>query len=292
MEKKVTAKDVAREAGVSVATVSYVMNNKEGQKISEATRKKVLQIANLLHYSPNHEAISLATGKNNLIGIMYHLREDSPSRNLEIMHTVNLLIERFCRMKYNCIIIPFDKESASKAPNRLLDGIVAIDIPEQEFKEMAGNYYVPIICVDMIVNDFLFYQICPDISRVAAEAEKALGKGFYLVTDKYDNDAFNALLCSLAPKDRTICFSDCEERSLQALKDKKVLVNGSYLGLIMNRYVKPESMAVFTYQQDPHILSADIRKIHNDIDKKANLVMNIMMNAFEQKFDITHDFRI
>ena len=47
MEKKVTVKDVAREAGVSVATVSYIMNNRTDQKISEATRKKVLQIANL-----------------------------------------------------------------------------------------------------------------------------------------------------------------------------------------------------------------------------------------------------
>ena len=64
MGKKVTVKDVAREAGVSVATVSYIMNNRTDQKISDATRKKVLQIANLLNYTPNSVAKSLATGRN------------------------------------------------------------------------------------------------------------------------------------------------------------------------------------------------------------------------------------
>ena len=41
MGNKVTVKDVAREAGVSVATVSYIMNNRTDVKISDATRKKV-----------------------------------------------------------------------------------------------------------------------------------------------------------------------------------------------------------------------------------------------------------
>lgn len=44
MTSKVTIKDIAREAGVSVATVSYVLNQRNDQKISEETRNKVLHI--------------------------------------------------------------------------------------------------------------------------------------------------------------------------------------------------------------------------------------------------------
>ena len=99
MEKKVTVRDVAREAGVSVATVSYIMNNRTDMKISEETRKKVLQIANLLNYRPSQAAKSLATGRNSMIGLAYRLNPDTPSRNLDLINFSNLLIERLNRLQ-------------------------------------------------------------------------------------------------------------------------------------------------------------------------------------------------
>lgn len=41
MTSKITIKDIAREAGVSVATVSYVLNQRNDQKISEETRTAI-----------------------------------------------------------------------------------------------------------------------------------------------------------------------------------------------------------------------------------------------------------
>lgn len=56
MKNNITIKDVAREAGVSVATVSYVINERNDKRISDKTRKKVLQVINLLGYTPNQSA--------------------------------------------------------------------------------------------------------------------------------------------------------------------------------------------------------------------------------------------
>ncbi len=69
MKNKVTLRDIAKEANVSVATASYVLNNRDDQSISEATRKKVLQIANLYGYKLNFPAKCISSGKTNIIAM-------------------------------------------------------------------------------------------------------------------------------------------------------------------------------------------------------------------------------
>ena len=57
--RRATSADVAREAGVSRATVSYVLNDTPNQKIPEQTREKVLEAARKLAYSPSTAARAL-----------------------------------------------------------------------------------------------------------------------------------------------------------------------------------------------------------------------------------------
>ncbi|MEU9475891.1 LacI family DNA-binding transcriptional regulator [Streptomyces sp. NPDC048191] len=63
----VTSADVARLAGVSRATVSFVLNNTQAHRVSEATRAKVLAAADTLGYVPHAAARSLRAGRNNLV---------------------------------------------------------------------------------------------------------------------------------------------------------------------------------------------------------------------------------
>jgi DNA-binding LacI/PurR family transcriptional regulator len=74
--KKVTSKDVAKAAGVSQATVSYVLNNVAQANISEKTRQHVQQIARDLGYTPNVVAQSLVQGRSHNIGMaLFHPHE-------------------------------------------------------------------------------------------------------------------------------------------------------------------------------------------------------------------------
>jgi LacI family transcriptional regulator len=68
--KRASIKDIARIAEVSVATVSYVLNKKEGSRISEATKKKILEVAKNINYTPNKIAKSLKMSKSKLIGLI------------------------------------------------------------------------------------------------------------------------------------------------------------------------------------------------------------------------------
>lgn len=63
-----TIKDVALKAGVSVTTVSRVLNNRG--YLSEELKKKVLQAMDELNYRPNELARSLSRSRSNIIGLI------------------------------------------------------------------------------------------------------------------------------------------------------------------------------------------------------------------------------
>ncbi|HEY5848990.1 MAG TPA: LacI family DNA-binding transcriptional regulator [Microlunatus sp.] len=65
--KRPTATDVARRAGVSQATVSYVMNDTPHQVIPEPTRQRVLAAATELGYTPSAAARMLVSGKSDVV---------------------------------------------------------------------------------------------------------------------------------------------------------------------------------------------------------------------------------
>ena len=69
MEKQtITIYDVAREAAVSMATVSRVVNG--NPNVKPATRKKVLEVIDRLDYRPNAVARGLASKKTTTVGVI------------------------------------------------------------------------------------------------------------------------------------------------------------------------------------------------------------------------------
>ena len=63
MRKQVSVRDVAREAGVSPATVSYILNDTPGLSFTPETRQRVLAAPQKLHYVANQAAKPLGTGR-------------------------------------------------------------------------------------------------------------------------------------------------------------------------------------------------------------------------------------
>jgi DNA-binding LacI/PurR family transcriptional regulator len=64
---RVTSADVARESGVSRTTVSYVLNDTPGSSISETTRRRVLDAAERLGYTPSAAARTLRSGRSDVV---------------------------------------------------------------------------------------------------------------------------------------------------------------------------------------------------------------------------------
>jgi DNA-binding LacI/PurR family transcriptional regulator len=74
-----TIKDVAKTAGVSIATVSYVLNNRNDM-VGEQTRQHVLEVARQLGYTPNIIARNLQSSRTSLLGYAWHINpSDQPN---------------------------------------------------------------------------------------------------------------------------------------------------------------------------------------------------------------------
>ena len=71
MKKRLSISDIANNLGVSVTTVSFILNGKAKEKrISDALTKKVQDYVKKVDYKPNQLAKSLRTGKSKSIGLL------------------------------------------------------------------------------------------------------------------------------------------------------------------------------------------------------------------------------
>jgi LacI family transcriptional regulator len=107
-------KDVAREAGVSTATVSHVVN---GTKyVTDDTRKRVLEAVERCEYHPNAHARSLASGRSNMIGLLI-----SDISNPFFPEVVKAIEAAAFEHGYNIILINtnYDSERAAEYVRRL-----------------------------------------------------------------------------------------------------------------------------------------------------------------------------
>ena len=120
---KATITDVAKEAGVSMKTVSRVLNNEPN--VAQATRDRVREVAARLQYAPNLAARGLASSRSYLIALAYDTA--SPSY---IMNMQRGAIEACRRHGYHIVLEPVSLERgefnlAETGFNRLgVDGVI------------------------------------------------------------------------------------------------------------------------------------------------------------------------
>ncbi|MCM1284360.1 MAG: LacI family transcriptional regulator [Muribaculaceae bacterium] len=195
MKKRITIKDVAREAGVSVATVSYVMNNRTDIQISEKTRKKVLQISNLLGYTPNQAAQALATSQKRMLAI-YMPESTSVLVKADQMYVLDFLSSFLQSKNYGLVYLSADyTERYDRA-----DAIVCYDASSDHFHQIGDRNFVPLLALDCLIADnWLFFQVNTDYKRLSADAAAQLGSDYTLLLLDTPNQEKKALLDGLFP---------------------------------------------------------------------------------------------
>jgi LacI family transcriptional regulator len=95
--KRATIKDVAKRAGVSTATVSFVLNRNPKEAISETVRVRVLEAARALSYHPSAAAAALARRRVRNVALVFYKDDDTitnPFYSFVVQGAIREAIER------------------------------------------------------------------------------------------------------------------------------------------------------------------------------------------------------
>ncbi len=266
MKKKVTLRDIAEEAGVSAATVSYILNNRDDQCISEATRKKVLQIVNLYGYKINFHAKSISSGKTNIVGLYLGHGSFALKRADQF-----LLIRRLTRLlkEKGLSLRVIDNTETSRL--EWCDGVICADGEESFFKTVSEANFCPVIALDMIYNDPLFCQINSSYEKIKEVAGEIFGgESYTVIAHENRNEGLTSELVSTFEK--IVFVSSFED--IGSVKDKNILALGEMLG----QYCKSINKNVLS------IDTASYEKIEKLID--------CLEITISRSGDVPHDIRI
>jgi DNA-binding LacI/PurR family transcriptional regulator len=143
----VTASDVAKRAGVSQSTVSYVMSGT--RSISPETRARVEAAMRELSYHPNAGARALAGRRTNVIGLIARLPGDE---NVAALLPFIDTISSFCRERdYDVVLVTEDEGPAGLerlAGRAIADAIVLMDIRRDDNRvAKARDLPVPVVLI-------------------------------------------------------------------------------------------------------------------------------------------------
>ena len=151
MEKKVLLKDIARHVGVSIASVSYVLNNKEKEgRVGADIAEKIRKAAAEFKYQPNFIAKSLKSGKTNTIGLIV------ADISNPFFSNIARIIEDEAKQHGYIVIFGSSDESTEKSQdlidafiNRQVDAFIIAPTANAEKQiEYIQKMNVPVVLID------------------------------------------------------------------------------------------------------------------------------------------------
>lgn len=160
-----TMNDVARAAGVSTSTVSYVLSGK--RTISADTRNEVLAAIEKLGYSPHAGARALASNRSNVLGLVVPLRADV---NVSVvMQFVAAVVTTARTFEQDVLLLTQDDVGGIErvVSQSVVDGLVMMDIEAKDPRiPLLAKLGKPAVLIG--VPDDAFGISCVDFDFAAA----------------------------------------------------------------------------------------------------------------------------
>ncbi|WP_171814480.1 LacI family DNA-binding transcriptional regulator [Arthrobacter dokdonensis] len=157
---------VAEMAGVSVTTVSHVLNDIPHTRIAEETRARVRQAAKALGYGPNRMAQALRTNRSGLIGLLSEEIATTPHAGRIILGAQNAAREHDLTL----VIINTDRESSGNSHrddvqgliDRQVDAILYATMYHRQVPLPSNLQGLPVVLIDSTDRAGIVPAVVPD----------------------------------------------------------------------------------------------------------------------------------
>lgn len=139
----VSYKDIQRETGLSLATISKYFN---GRNVLDENRVAIEQAATALNFQPNGFARSLRSQRSRTVGVLL------PVLNNEFHLTVIAGVEEALRGQGMSVIVASSPHSEDRAVglllSRMVDGIIAVPSPHDVDALQKASERIPVVALD------------------------------------------------------------------------------------------------------------------------------------------------
>ncbi|MFP4020377.1 MAG: LacI family DNA-binding transcriptional regulator [Halanaerobium sp.] len=304
-----TQKDVAEKAGVTVTTVSRVINNRG--YIAEETRKKVYQVMDELNYRPNALARSLSKKKSNILGVIL------PAVKHPFFSSLLSYIEEFAYQNDYKIMVCNSQMEAEKEKDYInmlraqqVDAIflashtldiaaeMKVDLPVLTFDRKIDG--LPYICADnyqggKLAAEHLIDQGCQNLAYIGGSLELDL-----LSNQRYTAFANRTAAAGLDVKNYQCQLNSFDRREYQKLaagifagEDK---IDGIFASsdliaaavikeAVKNNIKVPEDLKVIGYDdiELSSLYSPEITTIKQPAAEIAKKTVELLLNAVDGK---------
>lgn len=214
MKNNVTIKDVAKLAGVSISTVSRVIN--DSKPVTDEVKQRVLDVIKETGYVPNPLARSLVTKKSKLIGVI--VPEVSDSFVNEILNGIEAVSKMY---DYDILLVNTysDKEqeleSIKLLKTKQVEGIVMLSwILDEDHVNAMKESRIPAIYISKTARNYDIYTVSTSNEDATYDMTE------YLIKNGHEDIAF-----IMTSKEETILERERRTGYERALKDNNIKID-------------------------------------------------------------------
>jgi len=217
--KRVRIKDIAQEAGVSTAAVSYVVNGKKG--VSPQTREKIEKVIDKYNYHPSLRSKSLSLGKNYCVHAVIR-REAAPACKAFYFNVIAQMVEQV-RGHYSVVpVFQGDDTEEDDTLRKIIqsdstDGVIAFQGVMPQIQSELDKHGIPLVVINPGISETDSTAIIIDFEKLAYRATS------HLIENGHRSIAMIGMACM------PLFFEMTKSGFLRALQDACIEANNDWI---------------------------------------------------------------